>query len=173
MLTPGKVKIAVAKVIKTHGIHGELNIELTDMAEVDDDFAPGACLIAEIDGLDVPFFVGSARPRGPESLLLTLDDISDDADAAALQGHTLYVYADPDEVDTENLRASELIGFEVIDANSDRAVGRIDALTELTPGAWYFDIDGRLIPAVDEFIIDIDAERRAVVMSLPEGLLEL
>lgn len=171
MLSPGKVKIAVAKVIKTHGIHGELNVELTDMAEIDDDFAPGACLIAEIDGLDVPFFVSSARSRGPESMLLTLDDIG--SDAATLPGHTLYVYADPEDVDTDNLRASELVGFEVIDANSDRAVGRIDALTELTPGSWYFDLDGRLIPAVNEFIIDIDSERRAVIMSLPEGMLEL
>lgn len=173
MLLPGKVKIAVAKVIKTHGIHGELNVELTDLCEPDEDFAPGACLIAEIDGLDVPFFVSSSRPRGAESYLLTLDDLTTDADAATLQGHTLYIYADPEEIDGDDLQASQLIGFSIIDAGTNTEVGTIDALTELTPGAWYFDLNGRLIPAVDEFITGINPEQRTVLMNLPEGLLEL
>lgn len=173
MLLPGKVKIAVANVIKTHGIHGELNVELTDMCEPDDDFASGSCLIAEIDGLDVPFFVDSSRPRGAESYLLKLDDLKSDADAALLQNHTLYIYADPEEIESDGMQASQLVGFEVVDSAKNVAVGMIDSLTELTPGAWYFEIGGRLIPAVDEFIVDIDAERREVIMSLPQGLLEL
>lgn len=173
MLEPGKIKMAVGRVIKPHGIKGELSIELLDLAEPDDDFAPGACLIAEIDGLDVPFFVNSARTRGSESYLLTLDNIDSDTDAAELQGHTLYVYTDPQEIDGDSFQASQLIGFELIDADNGATVGLIDALSELTPGAWYFEVGGRLIPAVDEFIREIDSERRAVIMALPEGLLEL
>lgn len=173
MLLPGKVKVAVAKVIKTHGIHGELNVELTDLAEPDEDFAPGACLIAEIDGLDVPFFVASSRPRGAESYLLTLNDITTDVDATEILGHTLFIYADPEEIDSDNVQASQLVGFQVVDSATGSVAGTIDALTELTPGAWYFDLGDRLIPAVDEFIADIDPARRAVIMNLPEGLLEL
>ncbi|MCM1309500.1 MAG: ribosome maturation factor RimM [Bacteroides sp.] len=173
MLLPGKVKIAVAKVIKPHGIHGELNVELTDMCEPDDDFAPGSCLIVEIDGLDVPFFVVSARQRGAESYLLTLDDVRSDSDAARLQNHTLYIYADPEEADGDEMQASQLVGFEVVDSSTYTAIGTVDSLTELTPGAWYFDVGGRLIPAVDEFITDIDLESRRVIMALPQGLLEL
>lgn len=173
MLTPDKIKIAVAKVIKPHGINGELNVELLDFAEPDSDFEPGACLIVEIDGLDVPFFVSAARPRGADSCLLTLDDVNSDADAAELAGKTLYVYGSPDDISDDSLQASQLIGFEMIDAASGASIGRIDDLTELTPGAWYFNTDGRLIPAVDEFIADIDPGSRTVAMILPEGLLEL
>lgn len=170
MLEPGKVKIAVANVIKTHGIKGELNIELDEMAEPDQDFAPGSCLIAEIDGLDVPFFVASSRPRGPESLLLTLDDVESETDAALLVGRRLYVYADPDQAG--ELTAGDLVGYSLM-TDTGLNAGRIDSLTELTPGAWYFEVNGRLIPAVDDFILDVDHQGRTVTVSLPEGLLEL
>ncbi|MDE5659498.1 MAG: hypothetical protein K2I28_01255 [Muribaculaceae bacterium] len=171
MLEPGKVKIAVATVIKPHGIKGELNIELGEMAEPDDDFAPGACLIVEIDGLDVPYFVASSRPRGSESMLLTLDDVDSETEAALLAGRRLYVYADPEEA--EGLTAGDLVGYSIVDSASRNVIGRIDELTELTPGAWYFDLGGRLIPAVDEFIDDVDHDSHTVAMTLPEGLLEL
>lgn len=171
MLAPDKVKIAVATIVKPHGIKGELNIELTDMAEPDEDFAPGACLIMEIDGLDVPFFVASSRPRGAESMLLTLDDVDSEADAAPLVGNRLFVYADPEPDDS--LTAGDLRGYEIVDVRSGAQAGRIDDVIELTPGAWYFNAGGRLIPAVDEFIAEIDHDRRTVGMTLPEGLLEL
>lgn len=173
MLAPGKVKIAVGKVLKTHGIKGELNVELTDNAEPDEDFATGNAVIVEIDGLDVPYFVGSARPRGSESILLTFDDLTSDSEAAALVGHTLYVYVDPEEAD-DGLTAGELIGYTLIDHNTGEKIGEVQELTELTADAWYFQLDdGRLIPAVNEFIDDIDHEQHTVDVTLPEGLLEL
>lgn len=173
MLTPGKVKIAVATVIKAHGIKGELNVELTDYAEPEEDFAPGACLITEIDGLDVPFFVAGARPRGADSLLLTLDEVTSETQAAELVGHTLYIYADPQESD--ELTAGELLGYNIVDADSNRVIGRVKELEELTPGSWYFRLadSGKLIPAVDEMIEAVDSDARVITMRLPEGLLEL
>lgn len=175
MLEPEKVKIAVATVTKTHGIKGEMNIELTDFAEPDDDFAPGACLIVEIEGLDVPFFVASSRPRGPESMLLMLDDVNSEAEATSLCGHSLYVYTDETATDGDELTAGELIGYTIIDADSGNPVGKVSDLKELTPGSWYFvtEPDDRLIPAVDEMILSVDSDRRAIEMRLPEGLLEL
>lgn len=171
MLAPGKVKIAVGTILKAHGIKGELNVGLTDMAEPDDDFAPGACVILELDGLDVPFFVAGCRPRGAESVLLTLDDVASDTDAAALVGQTVYVYADPAELGDE-LMAGDLVGFKLL-TDAGEVIGSIDRLVELTPGVWYFGVGDRLIPAVDEFIREIDPEGPTVTVSLPDGLLEL
>ncbi len=175
MLEPEKVKIAVATVTKPHGIKGEMNIELTDFAEPDEDFAPGACLIVEVEGLDVPFFVSSSRRRGPESMLLMLDDVNSEAEAATLCGNSLYVYADGTAGADGDLTAGELIGYTIIDAGSGSPVGKVTDLTELTPGSWYFVTgpDDRLIPAVDEMILEVDAGRRVIEMRLPEGLLEL
>lgn len=177
MNAPQKVRLAIGTVIKPHGIKGELNVIMTDMAEPDEDFAPGACVIIEIEGLDVPFFVGSARSRGGDSLLLTLDEISDEREAAELAGKTLYIYADPEELSDgeEELTARALIGYEIRDSETGATIGRIADLTELTPECWYFVLEDteKLIPAVDEMITEIDADNRIVSMSLPEGLAEL
>lgn len=171
------VRIAVGTIIKPHGIKGELNVMMTDMAEPDEDFAPGACVIVEIEGLDVPFFVGSSRSRGGDSLLLTLDEVRDEREASELSGKTLFIYADPGELsnEAEGLTADALIGYEIRDLATGATIGRIADLVELTPECWYFVIEDteKLIPAVDEMITKIDSENRIVSMSLPEGLAEL
>lgn len=174
MLLPGKVKIAVASVVKPHGIKGELNVLMTDRAEPDEDFLPGGYLIAEIEGLDVPFFIESSRSRGGDSLLVKFCEINSETEAASLAGLTLSVYVDPDDdSDPDSLTAGELIGYEIF--NGPDPVGRIADLQELTPGCWYFSLEGsgRLIPAVDEMITGIDSTLRRVSMDLPEGLTEL
>lgn len=167
------VKVAVATVVKTHGVKGELNVALTDMAEPELDFAPGACLIAEIEGLDVPFFIKGSRARGADSLLLQFDEVQTDAEAAALQGLTLYALTAPAEleVDPDDLTAGALVGYDVVADGQN--LGTIADLQELTPGQWFFIVDERMIPAVDEFILEIDPEQRVVTMELPEGLTEL
>lgn len=174
MLEPDKIKLSVGRILKTHGVKGELNVELFDCAEPDTDFAPEACVIIEIDGLDVPFFVAAARSRGAASLLLTLDDVDSETEAAALVGQTLFVYADPEESEGE-LTAGELVGFQIIDDESGRVVGDVEDLVELTPDNWYFMLkdSGKLIPAVDEMIVGVDDSTRTILMRLPEGLLEL
>jgi len=172
MLEPDKAKIAVGTILKTHGVKGEFNVELTDYAEPEEDFSPGACLIVELDGLDVPFFVETSRPRGSAGILLTLSDVNTEAEAQQLVGKTLSVYVDREDAD--GLTADEAVGYEIFNADTSASVGRIAEVTELTPGNLYFTLtDGRLIPAVDEFVVAIDHETKRMEMSLPEGLLEL
>ncbi len=176
MLQPGKIKLPVGRILKPHGVKGELNVELDDLAEPDEDFAPGACLILEIDGLDVPFFVASARPRGSASILLTLDEVSSESEAAALVGQTLYVYSDPEDADVDGeLTAGELVGYEIIDEETGSSIGVVEELIELTADNWYFSLrdSGKLIPAVDEMILQINSGSRTILMSLPAGLLDL
>lgn len=167
--------MAVGTILKPHGIKGELNVMMSERAEAED-FAPGACLFIEIEGLDVPFFVGSVRSRGADSLLITLDEVADEKQAAELSGKTLYAFVDPAELeDDDDMTAGALIGYEVIDADSRAPIGRIADVEELTPGCWYFVMEGteKLLPAVDEMILDIDPAARCVTMDLPEGLAEL
>lgn len=171
-----KVRLAVGSIVKPHGIKGELNVMMTERAEPEGDFAAGGCLFIEIEGLDVPFFVNSVRSRGGDSLLLTLDEVSDEKAAAELAGKTLYTYVDAAELaDDDEITAGALVGYEIFDSETARSLGRIADLTELTPGCWYFVLEEaeRLIPAVDEMILSVNPEARRVVMSLPEGLLEL
>jgi 16S rRNA processing protein RimM len=182
MLLPHVDKLSVGTIVKTHGIKGEMNVAL-DSAELDFDFQPGEPLILEIDGLDVPFFIRATRPRGAESLLLSLDGIDNETEASMLCGHTLFTYVDDesdaddeDSDDEEELTADDLVGYDIMDADHPSTlIGHINQIRELAADCWYFELadSGKLIPIADEFITAIDHQKRTVEMSLPQGLLEL
>lgn len=175
MLLPDVNRCPVGTVIKPHGIHGELNVAVeSDLFPT----SPGQPLIVEINGLDVPFFVAAVRSRGPESVLLSLDEIHSDAEAARLTGQTLYVYASASgealtaNFDEDELTADLLVGYTITDYGHH--VGRIADVQELAADNWCFVLDdGRLIPVADDLILNIDHQERIVEMSLPAGLLDL
>lgn len=174
MLLPDCKKIPVGHIVKSHGVKGELSVTLNP----DYDFEPetGDPVILEIDGLDVPFFVTAVRPRGSESILLTLDEINSEEEAAAISGKEIFIYApnDADESgDYDELTADNLVGYKVIDG--DREVGKIADVREIGPGCWYFVLEdsGKLIPIVDDFISYLDHDSKTVGMELPLGLTEL
>ena len=62
----------IGHVTKTHGIDGEMYVI------IDDDIQPEnlSCLIFDMDGLYVPFFISSSRRRGTDSWLIRLQGIN-------------------------------------------------------------------------------------------------
>ena len=115
---------AIGRVIKPHGVAGEMSIQFTVDSPADTVEAAG-CLIFDIDGIFVPFFPDTVRPRGSESLLVKLDGIDSDTDAAQFGGKTVYALTDrlpeeedDDELDPDNLYAGQLAGFEAYDADT-------------------------------------------------------
>ena len=85
--------IRVGRIIKTHGVRGELSAETTV-----DDLESYRAIVCSIDGINVPFFVSAVRSRGAASVLLTIDGIDNEHAARMLVGHPFYVlrseYAD-------------------------------------------------------------------------------
>lgn len=166
-------KSPTGTILKTHGVKGEVVIA-TDQPE---EFVAGGMFIVEIEGLDVPFFINSVRPRGAESLLVTIDDIADEHDAAEFVGLTTYAYDQSDNAhgaaDTDDrITADQLVGYTLFDEATP--VGTITGLREITTDNWLFEVgDGILVPIADELIIDIDSDARTITMNLPSGILDL
>lgn len=176
MLLPDCVKLEVGRVVKTHGVKGEMAVTLDP--DFDMELNPGSPVIFEMNGLDVPFFVGAVRPRGADSILLTLDEIGSETEAAAMVGKSCFVYADKEACgsgydDDDELTADRLVGYTIVDG--DMTVGRIADVREIGPDCWYFLLEdsGALIPIADELIESVDADARVLAMNLPAGLLDL
>ncbi len=176
MLLPDCIKVTVGHVRKTHGVKGELSVTLEP--DFDMPLEQGDPVIFEIDGLDVPFFISSVRARGAESILLMLDEVRSESEAAMLAGKEIFIYADSnimetDADDDDELTADRLVGYTIMDGETE--VGRIDDVREVGPDCWYFVIEGsgKLIPIADEMIGAIDSDSKIVEMELPEGLLDL
>ena len=170
---------AIGRVIKPHGVAGEMSIQFTVDSPADTVEA-AECLIFDIDGIFVPFFPDTVRPRGSESLLVKLDGIDSDTDAAQFGGKTVYALADrlpedEDDLAPDHLYAGQLAGFEAFDA--DTPIGTITDIDDTTENVLFIveNAEGSriLVPVADEFISGIDIDNRKIYFSLPEGILDL
>lgn len=159
----------IGRLGKAHGVKGEVSFQFDDdvFDRTDADY-----LILDIDGILVPFFIEEYRFRSDNVALMKFEDIDTQDRAQELTGCDVYFpRALADEDDAPPL--TFLVGFDVIDAINGRTVGRIAAIDDSTANLLFELADGRLLPAADELISDIDQFGRTITMNIPEGLLEL
>ena len=154
---------------KTHGVKGELNFTFTDdvFDRVDADY-----LILRIDGILVPFFIDEYRFRSDDRALLILHDIDTNEKAQNLVGtEVFFPYSLSDKQKDEVISFNDLIGFTI------DGIGIVTGIDDYTENI-LFEVkrnDGKhiLIPAVEEFVENVDYEKKIIKVQLPEGLVEL
>ncbi len=170
--------IEIGVVQKTHGIQGEIVVTLGRDVE----FSEIPCVIMDIDGLWVPFFIDGFRPRSTESVLLHLEGVDSETDASELTRKSVYVMHDQIHDDTDDdgeITADRLIGYTLYDDNAGSAVvGVVEAIREISPANWLFEVraaDGRefLIPIATDLITGVDTDSMSLFMELPIGLTDL
>ncbi|MBO4719268.1 MAG: 16S rRNA processing protein RimM [Prevotella sp.] len=159
----------IGKLGKTHGVKGEISFLFDDdvFDRVDADY-----LILRVDGLLVPFFIEEYRFRSDANAIMKFEDIDTQEQARELTGCEVYFpreLADSDDAITW----AAIVGFEIIDNASGKSVGRIASIDDTTLNILFCLEDGRLIPASEELIIDIDKDGKTITIDIPEGLLEL
>jgi 16S rRNA processing protein RimM len=79
--------ISIGHYNKPHGVAGEIS------ATVDVDFdvlRSLSCLVSEVDGIFVPFFVNACRPKSGQTVLLTIDGINNETEATLLVNADIY-----------------------------------------------------------------------------------
>ncbi|MCM1290651.1 MAG: ribosome maturation factor RimM [Prevotella sp.] len=172
----------IGKFHKTHALKGELNAVLDIDAEFLDRTHP---LIVDVDGIYVPFYCESVRPKGHFSSLVKLQDIDTEDDAKEFVNKEIFALkSDITEFDNEFERESEnegtyaddLVGYKIVDVNTGHEIGEISGLNLSTANALFIIQSGEdtiMIPIADEFIKNIDDEAHVIEMQLPEGLVDI
>lgn len=168
----------IGRLLKPHGIAGELVLMLT----ADIDAADIECVLLKLDGIFVPFFISSCRPKSSETDLIRLDGITDETMAASLCPNEVYALASalpqpaPDEAD--GFYAEDLVGFQAVDGSTGAPLGKITGIDDTTAN-YLFIIENPerkaplLVPVADELIDALDPDARTISLLLPEGLLDL
>lgn len=169
----------IGKFQKTHALKGELNAIL----DIESDFiAEGNALIIEIDGIYVPFYAQSIRPKGSTSYLIKLDCINSEEEAKVFVNKLIYALkselAPFLELEEEELLDDEdLIGYRILDATNNDVIGTIEKVDSTTENLLFViktnEGDNIYVPAVDEFIQEVDDEEKIIKMILPDGLIDL
>lgn len=168
--------IKIGKFQKTHALKGELNM-ISEVAP--EYYKEGNPLIIPVEGIFVPFYVDNIREKGSTSFLVKLDGIESEEDAARFVNSEIYMLRkDKDEwLEEDNEQPSYFVGFEIIDDETGKVIGQIKDIDDTTANILFIVEDEEenviYLPAVEEFIKEIDENSRQIRMTLPSGLLDL
>ena len=160
----------IGRLGKVHGVKGEISFQVDDdvFDRVDADY-----LILDIDGILVPFFMEEYRFKTDSNVLMKFEGIDTQERARELTGYDVYFPRELSETDEENISWAEIIGFNLIDAQTGNTVGTIASVDDSTINILFELEDGKLIPASEELITNIDTKKHQIEINLPEGILEL
>ena len=160
----------IGRLGKAHGVKGEVSFQFDDdiFDTTDADY-----LILEIDGILVPFFMEEYRFRNDSLALVKFCDVDTQQRASELTGCDVYFPRTLAEESEGQLSLSSLVGFDIVEASKSKVVGKIAAIDDTTQNILFELEDGRLIPASDELITNIDTNRQQIIMQIPTGLLEI
>ena len=160
----------IGRLGKSHGVRGEVSFLFDNdvFDRVDADY-----LILDIDGILVPFFIEEYRFRSDTTALMKFEGIDTQERARELTGCDVYFPRNLATSDDDSISWSAIVGFDIIDASTDKSVGRIASIDDSTLNILFCLEDGHLIPASEDLITQIDQQARTITMHLPAGLIDL
>ncbi len=156
---------------KPHGVKGEVSFTFTDdiFDRVDCDY-----LILLMDGILVPFFMEEYRFRSDNVALVKFEDIDTAEQARKFTNVEVYFpkkfMDEQEDVTSWNF----FIGFRVEDVHHGY-LGEITDVDDTTINVLFsIEKDGKelLLPAHEEFIIDLDRKKKVMKVDVPDGLIE-
>jgi 16S rRNA processing protein RimM len=164
-------RILVGEIIKAHGIRGEVLVR--PHTDHPDRFAPGSTLWLDED-LKTSTTVTSSRPQG-SGFIVKLDGVDTRSDAEHLRGRELFIHSSQSVPPGEGeFWAHELLDFEVVDVDG----GLLGTISQIhlreAQDLWEVKTEAGsvLLPAVPQFVKEIDESSRRVVVDPPDGLFE-
>jgi 16S rRNA processing protein RimM len=164
--------VAIGKIVGVHGIKGYVKIHCDK--ESFSVFAPGHSVrVRDPKGGIREMEVVDARPQG-RMLLLLLKGISDRSMAEMLPGSDLLVEKSSlPELEPDTYYWADIAGMSVISVDG-QPVGTITSLIETGSNDVYAvktpDAGEILIPAIASVVLEIDLNRKTMLVNLPEGL---
>jgi 16S rRNA processing protein RimM len=165
--------VPLGEIVTTHGLNGWLKLRPYNLNTTS--LSSGVEVVLERSGERSLHRIERSQPHG-QQLLVKFQELHSIAEAAKYVGSVLSI----GEAALESLPPGQyyhyqIVGFEVFSLGGER-IGLVSAVMA-TPGGDLYVVQGpereHLIPAVKEFIEQVDFAARKIVISPPEGLLDL
>ena len=157
--------IYIGKLVNTHGIKGEVRI-LSDFRYKKNVFKKGFVFYI---GKDKKEFVVESYRQHKNFDMVVFNGYYDINEVEYLKGSNVYINRQDLKIDEKKILAIDLIGFSVI--IDGKKVGLVSkALDTIVNEVIVLD-NNMMIPYVDEFIIDINTERKEILVKNVKGLL--
>ena len=172
MIEPAEVQ-RIGTIVKPHGVGGEMVVSVPASLDWTDDTD---CLVCSIDGILVPFWLDSIRPKSSTFILVKFEGYDSVEAISRFMGVTAYLplrYVAQADADVPSWSA--FLDWKVVDSAAG-PLGTVHAVDDSTPNILFLVRDGereRIIPANEEWILKVDRKKRTIMYNLPEGLAEL
>lgn len=157
---------------KPHGVKGEVSFTFTD--DIFDRVEDCDYLVLLLDGILVPFFIEEYRFRSDNVALVKFEGIDSTEKARILTNVEVYYPVkfmdDQEEISSWNY----FIGFRVEDVHHG-CLGTVVDVDDATMNVLFVIENGDeevLLPAHEEFILDIDRKKKILKVDIPDGLLD-
>lgn len=157
---------------KPHGVKGEVSFTFTD--DIFDRVEDCDYLVLLLNGILVPFFIEEYRFRSDNVALVKFEGIDSTEKARTLTNVEVYYPVkfmdDQEEISSWNY----FIGFRVEDIHHG-CLGTVVDVDDATMNVLFVIENGDeevLLPAHEEFILDIDRKKKILKVDIPDGLLD-
>jgi len=154
------------RIVKAHGLKGELVTSWrTDLPE------PLDMLMVDMEGLLVPFFVTEVRGYGDSDALVTLKGVRTEKEALQVIGRDFYL---PKGGGEDMYTYEDMVGFRV--EYNGAILGEVTDVDDQTENILLIvdtDRGQLLLPASEDYVLELDPENRVLVMDFPEELLTI
>ena len=163
-------KIKIGKIVNTVGLKGEVKVyNYSDSIEIYE-------TIESIYVEDRLTVIENVRAQ-TNMVILKLEGADDRNAAEALRGKELYITEDDlPELPEGQYYVRDLIGMSVTEEDGNLLGHVTDVLQNTAQDIFEVESENGkklLIPKVDQFVLDIDAEKREITVRLIEGMLDL
>jgi 16S rRNA processing protein RimM len=172
MIFPENV-VQIGQLLKPHGVKGEMLLVFDRKSYSDRD---ASYYFLEIDGIFVPFFVEEMCFTSDMTARVKFEDV-DDVDTASRYAD-LRVYLPKESIKIVNDKTVTkwdlFVGYAIMDQTLGE-LGVIDAVDDSTMNVLFVvkkNDREYLVPATEDFILEIDEPRKILHVDLPQGLIE-
>lgn len=154
---------------KTHGIKGEINLELN----FDFDLEDTEYIIVDVDGIFVPFFIDEYRYKTDTTALILFEDITTEERIRPFFNKTAYVKKEVlSENENDEMSINYYVGFTMQTAEG-KEIGQIVEIDDSTANILFILDNDTLVPVGTVEVIDLNPEKHTMVVELPEGLIDI
>lgn len=162
--------ISVGKISGTHHLKGTVKVSsnFEDLSII----VGSKVIVKNESGMSRILTVTNIKKISPKRLAFDFEEITNKTEGTALSGYSIYVRKDILGLEEDEYYASDIIGMKAVTVDGED-LGEITDLMETAGHDIYIIGRGKneiMVPSVDEFVKDIDFEKRVVTFELIEGM---
>ena len=162
--------ISVGKISGTHHLMGTVKVasNFVDLSIL----VGSKVIIKNTSGMSRILTVTNIKKISPKRLAFDFEEITNKTEGTALSGYSIYVRKDILGMEEDEYYASDIIGMMAVTVEGEE-LGEITDVMETAGHDVYVIGKGKeeiMVPSVDEFVKDIDFEKRVVTLDLIEGM---